>query len=134
MKHILICLAITTAMAAHARAQATLGGQPVTTEVLVDIDDAIVPSEVDKSSEAYVAISGQFPNSCYKYDRAHVATVQQMVHEVRSVAGVVANLECLMVIVPYTHEVSLGHLPSGVHLIRFVNPDGSYFERQLVVR
>ncbi|MCS6838038.1 MAG: hypothetical protein NZ480_04250 [Bdellovibrionaceae bacterium] len=101
-------------------------------EVVVGISDVFIPSGFDSTSEAYVVVSGVFPNGCYRWSRAEVERKGNNLHEVRSYAYVQPGM-CLMVLVPFTKEVQLGVLESGTHRIRFVNGDGTYLERTLVV-
>jgi len=38
-----------------------------------------------------------------------------------------------MVLVPFTKEIRLGKLQTGKHALRFLNGDGTYLEKSLVV-
>ena len=101
-------------------------------EVVIGVSEVYVPGGFSTSTDAYVIVSGMFPNSCYKWARAEVATPKAMFHEVQSIATV-SQAMCLMVMVPYSKEVNLGRLESGEHTLRFLNGDGTYFEKTLAV-
>ncbi|MGE0171052.1 hypothetical protein [Nocardioides sp.] len=99
---------------------------------MIGVNDAYIPGGFGSDSDAYVIVSGMFPNSCYRWNRADVKAVSTTVHEVRSIATVSQTM-CLMVLVPYSKEVSLGRLQPGEHTLRFMNGDGTHFEKTLVV-
>lgn len=106
--------------------------KPATKEVSLAVSEVYVPGGFSSTTDAYVIVSGMFPNSCYSWARADVTNVSPLFHEVRAVANVSQQM-CLMVLVPYTQEVKLGRLQSGDHTLRFVNSDGTYFEKSLKV-
>lgn len=102
-------------------------------QVMVTVADALVPSGFDSTSDAYVVVSGMFPNGCYRWSKAEVAAQGDNIHEVRSFANVQPGM-CLTVLMPFTREVRLGQLEQGNHKIRFMNGDGvTYLEKSLVV-
>ncbi|MCX7675079.1 MAG: hypothetical protein N2Z70_04530 [Bdellovibrionaceae bacterium] len=101
-------------------------------EVMIGISDVFVPSGFDSQSDAYVVVSGIFPNGCYRWSKAEVKHVSKTEHEVRSFATVQPGM-CLMVLVPFTKEVALGTLESGTHKVKFVNGDGTWLEKNLIV-
>ncbi|MCX7977564.1 MAG: hypothetical protein N2578_01030 [Bdellovibrionaceae bacterium] len=101
-------------------------------EVAVGINDVYVPGGFDTSSEVYVVTNGIFPNGCYRWKRAEVNHVDSFTHEVRTIAGVSQGM-CLMVLVPFTKEVRLGKFEAGRHTLRFLNGDGTYLEKTMVV-
>lgn len=102
-------------------------------EVIVGIADAFIPGGFSSESDAYVVVNGLFQNGCYRWNRAEVKHgVEAKVHEVRSVASVSQGM-CIMVMVPFTKEVTLGKLEAGEHKIRFVNGDGTYMEKTLQI-
>lgn len=106
---------------------------PEEREVIVGINEAFVPSGFDSESGGYVVVSGLFPNGCYQWKEARVNHDRQNnVHEVRSVASVSQGM-CIMVLVPFTKEVRLGHLEAGEHKIRFISGDGTYLEKTVTV-
>lgn len=105
---------------------------PTEKEVLVGVNDAYIPGGFDANSDVYVVTSGIFPNSCYKWSRADVGHMAGNIHEVRSLARVNQGM-CLMVLVPFTKEVQLGQIGSGQHTVRFINGDGTYWEKGLVI-
>ena len=110
----------------------SFAAEPTTREVTLGVSDVFIPGGIGPETDAYVVVSGMFPNSCYKWDRSEVNHTSPNFHEVRSVATVSQTM-CLMVLVPYSKEVALGRLGSGEHTLRFVNGDGTYFERTLEV-
>lgn len=101
-------------------------------EIRIGPSDAYVPSGFDSRSDAYVVVNGVFPNSCYRWSRAEVASPTEFQHEIKIYAMVTPGM-CLMVLVPYNKEVLIGKLPTGTHNLRFLNGDGTYFERALKV-
>jgi hypothetical protein len=113
-------------------AQASEGELPQTREVAVGISDAFIPGGFDSDSDAYVIASGVFPNGCYTWKRADVKHKDSYNHEIQSVASVSQGM-CLMVLVPFTKEIKLGKLDTGKHTLRFLNGDGTYLEKSMVV-
>lgn len=107
-------------------------GKSGTREQVVSINDAYIPSGFDSSSDAFVVVNGLFPNSCYRYRDAKVDHIGPALHEVRAYAQVTEGL-CLMVLVPFSKEVQLGKLSAGEHAIRFVNGDGTFWEKRLTI-
>lgn len=103
-----------------------------THDAYVSIHDVLVPDEPKTTGENYVVVSGMFSNSCYRWKGAEVTNKSDLVHEVR-VMATVSETMCLMVLVPFSHEVILGKLAQGQHTLRFMNGDGTYFERTMNV-
>lgn len=101
-------------------------------EVVVGVSDAFVPGGFDSEADAYVVVSGIFQNGCYSWKRGDVTNKSEFEHEIRSIATVSQGM-CLMVLIPFQKEVKLGKLPSGKHALRFMNGDGTYMEKSLVV-
>ena len=101
-------------------------------EVVIGVNDAYIPSGFDSNSDAFVVVSGLFPNSCYHWKSANVKHVGPLLHEVKSSAFVIEGM-CIMVLVPFQKEVQLGKLAVGEHSIRFVNGDGTYWEKRLTI-
>ena len=121
VKKILSAAMVLTSMAALAR-----GG-----DVGVDISSGVIASGLS-SADTVVVISGYFHGSCYEWNRAIVTDVSPQLHEVRAVAT--QNMgACSGEWVPYSEEVSLGRLCPGAHVVRLVNPDGSYSEKTVRV-
>jgi hypothetical protein len=111
---------------------ANAADQTHTRQQVVSINDAYIPSGFDSGSDAFVVINGLFPNSCYRYQDAKVDHVGPALHEVRAYAQVTEGI-CLMVLVPFSKEVQLGKLASGEHTIRFVNGDGTHWEKKMQI-
>jgi hypothetical protein len=102
-------------------------------EVVVNVNEALVPSSVDAYREdVKVQISGFFNNTCYSFNR--VMTTQEKstnTYVVQTVADVQSG-HCLMVLVPFMKEVNLGTFEPGVFTIRFMNGDNTFFEKKVV--
>lgn len=126
-----IAFAVVSAMlisqSTHARAD-----QKVEKEIQVGFSDAYIPSGFDSNSESYVVASGIFPNSCYRWKEADVDHPTQNLHEISATASVSQGM-CLMVLVPFTKEIRLGKLPVGIHIIKLLNGDGTYIEKQITI-
>jgi hypothetical protein len=101
-------------------------------EVIVGINDAFIPGGFDIYSDTYVVASGIFPNGCYRWSRSDIKHVDQFNHEIRSIANVQQGM-CIMVLVPFSKEVKLGKFSAGKHTLKFVNGDGTYLEKTMVV-
>lgn len=126
MKKIILSLAVL--MAFVGGAQADQGSK----EVAIGISDAFVPGGFDSESDAFVVVNGIFPNGCYRWTRAAVEHRSDNLHEIRNFANVTSGM-CIMVLVPFTKEVHLGKLSTGTHKLRFLNGDGTYLEKQMVI-
>ncbi len=105
---------------------------PARISVQVGISGVYAPGGFDASTDAYVVVNGVFQNGCYKWDRADVTKISEFNREVRSYASVSQGM-CIMVLIPYQKEVRLGQLATGKHNIKFLNGDGTYIEKNLVV-
>lgn len=131
MKLLNIAFAVVSAMlisqSVHARSD-----QKVEKEIQVGFSDAYIPSGFDSNSESYVVASGIFPNSCYRWKEASVSHATQNTHEISATASVSQGM-CLMVLVPFTKEIRLGKLPVGTHLIKLLNGDGTFIEKQITI-
>ncbi|MCB0370978.1 MAG: hypothetical protein KDD45_16545 [Bdellovibrionales bacterium] len=101
-------------------------------EVIVGIQDAFIPGGFDIYSDTYVIASGIFPNGCYRWSHADINNVDQFTHEIRSIATVQSGM-CIMALIPFNKEIKLGKFNAGEHTIRFVNGDGTYFEKMMMV-
>lgn len=121
----MICLS----MSAH---QALADNAPTTQDRAVALSDVFVPGGFDSNSDAYVVVSGIFPNGCYKWKGASKKDVGTFEHEITSVASVSQGM-CIQVLVPFTKDIRLGKLSSGSHTLRFLSNDGTYIEKNLVV-
>lgn len=101
-------------------------------EVAIGLNDVYVPAGFSSQQEAYVVVSGLFPNGCYSWSRAQVQHLDDYSHQITSYANVSQGM-CVMVLVPFTKEVRLGPLASGKHRLRFLNGDGTYLEKSLKI-
>lgn len=115
------------AMIFSARAQAA-----ETKDIPVALNDVFVPGGFDSNSDAYVIVSGIFPNGCYKWKGASKKDLTVFEHEITSVATVSQGM-CIQVLVPFTKDIRLGRLSSGSHTLRFMSNDGTFIEKNLVV-
>lgn len=105
---------------------------PATKDVVIGVNDVYVPGGFDSQTDAYVVVSGIFPNGCYRWKGAHVNHVANTTHEVTSVASVTQGM-CIQVLIPFTKDVRLGKLAVGTHMLKFMSNDGTYLEKQLVI-
>ncbi len=127
MRNLTSVLLVAAAMVIGASAQAM-----DVKEVDVSVSDVFVPGGFDTGSDVFVVESGVFPNGCYSWKEARVNHISDTMHEIRSVANVTQGM-CIMVLVPFTKEVRLGQFSAGEHTLRFMNGDGTYLEKTLVV-
>ena len=105
---------------------------PATKEVQIGLNSVYVPGGFDSNSDVFVVVNGIFPNGCYQWGHADVTNLDTLTHEVKSVANVSQGM-CIMVLVPFQKEVRLGKFASGQHTLRFLNGDGTYFEKSMTV-
>ena len=124
-------LASLTLVVGASFAQAQPTNPAPTMDAQVDISSVFVPSGFG-DNEPYAVVSGLFPNSCYRWKSSQVTHVSPFIHEVRATATVRLGM-CLMVIVPFTEEASLGKLEAGKHTLRFMGRDGTYIEKSVTV-
>lgn len=129
MKKSFLLLAVTSMMtfAAHANEEI-----PPSKDVVIGINDVFVPSGFDSESDAYVVVSGIFPNGCYQWKGVTVKDITNLEHEVTSTARVSQGM-CIQVLIPFSKDVKLGKLSTGRHTLRFVSGDGTFVEKNLVV-
>lgn len=109
-----------------------VAGDVPTKAMVVNLNNVFVPGGFSSDSDAYVVLSGIFPNTCYRWSHAEVQHKGQYEHEVAAVANVSQGM-CLMMLVPWNEPARLGRLTSGKHTLRFRNGDGTSFERTLEV-
>ena len=100
---------------------------------VVRISGADIPRDFDSNSDAFVMTAGWLPNSCYRAVRVEVAQRAPLLHEITAKADVTAGL-CLAVIITWRLKVELGRLEAGTHVLRFINGDGTYQERRIVIQ
>ena len=101
-------------------------------EVQIGLTGAYIPGGFDSNSEAYVIVNGVFQNGCYKWSRAETTNRDEFNHDIISKAIVTPGM-CIMVLVPFQKEVRLGKLATGKHSLKFLNGDGTYMEKSLIV-
>ncbi|MFN7905884.1 MAG: hypothetical protein ACK5P5_11945 [Pseudobdellovibrionaceae bacterium] len=101
-------------------------------EVTAIVSETFVPNGFDSNTDAYVVVSGLFPNGCYRWKRADVDHVAATTHEVRVIATVRPGV-CPRMLIPFSEEVKLGTLSAGAHNIKIVNGDGTYFEKKMKI-
>jgi hypothetical protein len=101
-------------------------------EVSVGLNSVYVPASFDSNTDAYVVVSGIFQNGCYKWSRAEIMTRDTFTHEITPKAIVTPGM-CIMVLIPFQKEIRLGKLEAGKHTLKFLNGDGPYIEKNLVV-
>ncbi len=101
-------------------------------EVMVAINEAFVPGGFDINSEVFVVASGIFPNGCYRWKGAEVNAPTSTLHEIKAMATVKQGM-CLMVLVPFNKEIRLGKFVQGEHTLRFLNGDGTFLEKKIVI-
>ncbi len=104
----------------------------ITRDLAVSINHIFTPDGFDSNSEAFVIISGLFPNGCYRWKGVEKNDLSQFEHEFISMATVTQGL-CIQVIIPFTIDVQLGKLQTGTHTLRFLSNDGTYLEKSLIV-
>lgn len=107
-------------------------GVPATKDVVIGINDVFVPGGFDSQADAYVVVTGIFPNGCYHWKNANVKHISGTEHEITSVASVSQGM-CIQVLIPFSKDVRLGQLSTGTHNLRFMSGDGTYMEKQMVV-
>lgn len=118
-------LAVTQVANAKSNTQATK-------EVDISISDAFVPGGFDSDADSYVIVNGVYPNGCYRWLRSEVTDQDAFNHEIKAIASVSQGL-CIMVLVPFNHDVHLGKLASGEHVLKFLNGDGTYLQKTLKI-
>lgn len=101
-------------------------------DVTISASEVFVPGGFNSTTDAYVIVSGLFPNSCYNWSHADVNNATPFVHEIRLIAAVAQQM-CLMVMIPFQKDVGLGRLEAGEHILRFVNGDGTYSEKSIKI-
>lgn len=133
VKNVYGWMAVAVAMFGSAvSAQAVTVNSGDTREVVVSIGDVYIPSGFDSASDAFVVVNGLFPNTCYSWKTAAITHLSATDHEIRSIATVKEGI-CMMMLVPFQHEVQLGRLSRGKHMLRFVGGDGTYVQKQLTI-
>jgi hypothetical protein len=123
----LTILALVIGQAVHAKPN-----QSETKEVPISISDAFIPGGFDSEADSYVVVNGVYPNGCYRWLRSEVTDQDAFNHEIKAVASVSQGL-CVMVLVPFNHDVHLGKLSSGSHILKFMNGDGTYLQKTLKI-
>lgn len=130
MKTILLTIAslLLAVQVAHAEG-------PEQIEKVVGLNGAFVPGGFDSGSDAFVIVSGIFPNTCYNWNGTEInQTEGSQVIEIQAKALVNQGVGCMRVLVPYQREVYLGKLEAGEYQLRFSNGDGTSFTEKLVIQ
>jgi hypothetical protein len=116
------------ALEANARAET-----PARKDVVVAVSNVYIPDGLSSNSNAYVVVSGIFPNGCYQWKTANVHNADLKLHEITSIASVAQGM-CIQVLIPFSHDVQLGQLSSGTHILRFMSGDGTFLEKQIIIQ
>lgn len=132
MKSLLQAAVLTVLTSAFAQGVNAKTNSQTTKEVNISISDAYVPGGFDSDADSYVVVNGLYPNGCYRWLRSEIVDQDAFNHEIRAVASVSQGL-CVMVLVPFNHDVRLGKLASGDHTLKFVNGDGTYLQKTLKI-
>ena len=128
-----LLLALSSLLLAGSISQAAIGPME-TKEMVINVSDALVPTEASANSNVKAVISGMFPNGCYAYNRAEVDnSAKDGIVRVKAVADVSQGM-CIMALIPFTKEVMLGHFTPGQYTIRFINGDDTYQDRSLTIQ
>lgn len=127
-----LALLLTSICFSMMSSQALADSTPATQDRVVALSDVFVPGGFDSNSDAYVVVSGIFPNGCYKWKGANKKDIGTFEHEITSVASVSQGM-CIQVLIPFTKDIRLGRLSSGSHKLRFLSNDGTYIEKNLIV-
>jgi len=112
--------------------QQTTFAAPQEKEVQIGINGAFVPSGLRADSDAFAVVNGIFQNGCYKWNRAEVTVTGEYNRDIKTFATVSQGM-CIMVLIPFQKEVQLGMLSPGKHTLKFLNGDGTYLEKTIVV-
>ena len=132
MKSILQAAIITVFTFTFVQAANAKSNAQTTKEVNISISDAYVPGGFDSDADSYVVVNGLYPNGCYRWLRSEIVDQDAFNHEIRAIASVSQGL-CVMVLVPFNHDVRLGKLATGNHTLKFVNGDGTYLQKTLTI-
>lgn len=101
-------------------------------EVQIGINGVYIPSDLRSDTDAIAVVNGIFQNGCYKWSHAEVSTDDDFNRTVKTFAKVSQGM-CIMVLIPFQKEVRLGRLNRGKHTLKFLNGDGTYLEKVLVI-
>lgn len=101
-------------------------------EVQIGINGVYVPAGLRADSDAFAVVNGIFQNGCYKWSHAEINADDEYNHTIKTFAKVSQGM-CIMVLIPFQKEVRLGKLNPGKHTLKFLNGDGTYLEKVLVV-
>lgn len=114
-------------------ASAQADEMPPDRDVVVGVNEALLPATGRVGQNIVAVISGIFPNGCYRWKGAQIANPEPDLREVRAVASVSQGM-CIMVLIPFTKEISLGSFTEGEHAIRFVGGDGTFLEKKIRIQ
>ncbi|MCB9073892.1 MAG: hypothetical protein H6623_09740 [Bdellovibrionaceae bacterium] len=101
--------------------------------VEVSLNDAYFLGTPETEKPVNFIVTGLFPNSCYSFDNIDVQHATEFIHKVKLIARVKSGV-CLMYLVPFTHESTLGVLSKGDHKVFFVAGDGTQFEKTVTIK
>lgn len=130
-KSTLLAAAMTFALSTISFAAST-ATVPATKDVAVGVNDVYVPGNLETNSDAFVVVSGLFPNGCYRWKDAGIKDIDNFNHEIQVYATVSQGM-CIMVLVPFNKEIRFGRLPRGEHTLKFLNGDGTYLVKSLTI-
>lgn len=108
------------------------GAAPPARDMVVGVSEVQVPETAKAGEEVPAVVSGVFPNGCYRWKDAQIGQLTEDQHAVQVIASVAQGM-CIMVLVPFAHEISLGSFEAGLHVIYFMGGDGTYLEKTIEV-
>lgn len=106
---------------------------PPDRDVVVGLNEALMPVSGRVGQNIVAVVSGIFPNGCYRWKGVQISQPESDLREVRAVAAVSQGM-CIMVLIPFTKEISLGTFTEGEHAVRFVGGDGTFLERKIRIQ
>lgn len=102
-------------------------------DTVIAVSEVEVPEGLSSTDEAYVRVSGMFPNTCYSWKEAEIEEVSPFERKIVALARVEQGF-CLMVLVPYTQTIPLGRLRPGTYTLHFSNRKNTYLTTELAIR
>ena len=101
--------------------------------VAVNVSNVYIPDGFDTGSDVFVVISGTLPSECFRWSHAEVTNLSSTEQEVRTYASQTSEL-CTLALVPFSQEVHLGSMAEGLHVLHFIEADGTSMEKLLRIR